>query len=70
MKEVSFRIFFFFFFVTYSRVLKSKNAVKGYGETCPSAFKSARTGLSHSFIRMTYPSGLERPIPTLLEALE
>ena len=29
MKEVSFRIFFFFFFVTYSRVLKSKNAAKG-----------------------------------------
>ena len=29
MKEVSFRIFFFFFFcVTYSRVLKSKNAAK------------------------------------------
>ena len=28
MKEVSFRIFFFFFLVTYSRVLKSKNAAK------------------------------------------
>ena len=28
MKEVSFRIFFFFL-VTYSRVLKSKNAAKG-----------------------------------------